>query len=73
MRDPHLRSRAVFAFHKPETLLAWATEPTSLRGRLAALPPLDPTGLRQCQIEAITGTDRLPGLEASLTSRSSTV
>ena len=66
MRDPHLRSRAVFAFHKPETLLAWATEPTSLRGRLAALPPLDPTGLRQCQIEAIAGTDRLPGLEASL-------
>jgi hypothetical protein len=55
-----------FAFHRPQTLLAWANEKPSLRGRLAALPPLDPSGLRQCQIEAITGTDRLPGLEASL-------
>lgn len=66
MRDPHPRSRAVFAFHKPETLLAWSTEKPSLRGRFADLPPLDPTGLRQCQIEAINGSEHLPGLEASL-------
>jgi type I restriction enzyme, R subunit len=64
MRDPH--PWTVFAFHTPQTLLDWATENPSLMGRLASLPDLDPSGLRQCQIEAITGTDRLPGLEASL-------
>jgi type I restriction enzyme R subunit len=60
MRDPEPRSRHVFAFHKPETLHAWLQEDTTLRGRLAHMPELDKTGLRDCQIDAITG------LEASL-------
>jgi type I restriction enzyme, R subunit len=58
MRDPKPRSRRLFAFHKPETLLAWLKEPDTLRGRLQGFPPLDPKGLRDCQIEAITGLER---------------
>ena len=42
MRDPVPRSRRVFAFHRPETLLEWLEDDTSLRGRLAAIT--DPDG-----------------------------
>lgn len=56
-RDPKPRSREVFAFHRPETLREWLTAARSLRARLQALPDLDPTGLRDCQIEAITHLD----------------
>lgn len=66
IRDPDPRSRRIFAFHRPARLLAWATAPTTFRARLKTMPPLDPSGLRQCQIEAITGTERQPGLEAAL-------
>jgi type I restriction enzyme R subunit len=66
VRDPDARSRRVFAFHRPATLLAWATTPATLRARLQTMPPLDPEGLRLCQIEAIAGTDAQPGLEAAL-------
>lgn len=59
-RDPHARSRRVFAFHSPETLLAWVKEQDTLRSRLQQTPPLDVSGLRDCQIDA------LHGLEASL-------
>jgi type I restriction enzyme, R subunit len=59
-RDPQPRSRRVFAFHRPETLLEWARQPDTLRARLQNLPSLPAAGLRQCQIEAIRG------LEASL-------
>jgi len=59
-RDPKPRSREVFSFHRPETLRAWLAAARSLRTRLQDLPPLDPAGLRDCQIEAITN------LEASL-------
>jgi type I restriction enzyme R subunit len=58
--DPEPRSRNVFAFHKPETLAAWLTEPDTLRARLRKMPPLITTGMRDCQIEAVTK------LEASL-------
>ncbi len=58
--DPDARSRRVFAFHKPETLLEWMHEPETLRARLRKMPPLITTNLRDCQIEAIRG------LEASL-------
>ncbi|MDG4648020.1 type I restriction-modification enzyme R subunit C-terminal domain-containing protein [Roseibacterium sp. SDUM158017] len=58
MRDPKPRSRRLFAFHKPETLLAWLKEHDTLRGRLQGFPSLDPKGLRDCQIEAITGLER---------------
>lgn len=60
LRDPEPRSRHVFAFHRPEALFETLRKGSSLRGRLQNLPPLDPTGLRGCQVDAITG------LEASL-------
>jgi hypothetical protein len=50
-RDPAPRSRAVFAFHQPETLAAWTAEPDTLRARLQRLPVLDPTRMRDCQID----------------------
>jgi len=59
-RDPTPRSRRVFAFHQPATLHAWLKEPDTLRARLRQMPALESTGLRQCQVDAITG------LEASL-------
>ena len=59
-RDPNPRSREVFSFHRPETLNAWALAPRSIRSGIASLPLLNPDGLRECQINAITR------LEASL-------
>lgn len=58
--DPSPRSRDVFNFHRPETFARWLHEPKSLRGRMQDMPPLNPTGLRDCQVTAITN------LEASL-------
>ncbi|MGE4299102.1 MAG: type I restriction-modification enzyme R subunit C-terminal domain-containing protein [Desulfovibrionaceae bacterium] len=58
MRDPKPRSRRVFAFHRPETLLEWAKAPESMRARFTAMPALDATGLRDCQIEAVEGLER---------------
>jgi type I restriction enzyme R subunit len=57
-RDPESRSRRVFAFHRPETLLAWLDEPDTLRSRLHELPALVTTGMRGCQIEAITSLEK---------------
>ena len=57
-RDPKPRSREVFTFHKPETLGQWASAPASLRTLLTQLPALDPTGLRDCQISAITELEK---------------
>jgi type I restriction enzyme R subunit len=56
-RDPNARSRRVFAFHTPGTLHAWLKEQDTLRARLQHLPPLQKTGLRDCQIEAIEGLE----------------
>ncbi len=56
--DPDPRSRHVFAFHRPETLAAWACEATTLRARLRHMPPLVTTGLWDAQIEAITNLER---------------
>ena len=53
MRDPKPRSREVFHFPRPETLWEWHSHPSSLRARLQVLPPLDPIGLRVCQVNAI--------------------
>lgn len=61
MRDPNPRSRRIFAFHRPETLLASLESASgTLRTRLSQMPALDARGLRDCQVEAVTG------LEASL-------
>ena len=56
-RDPKPRSREVFSFPRPETLHAAQATKRSLRDRFRDLPALDPTGLRECQIEAITNLD----------------
>jgi type I restriction enzyme R subunit len=58
LRDPSPRSRNVFAFHQPETLLEWGQQDETLRARLRHLPPLITTGLRDCQNEAITNLER---------------
>ncbi len=60
LRDPDPRSRRVFSFHRPETLREWIVQPQglTLRARLRYLPPLITTGLRDCQIEAITNLER---------------
>src|SRR5205085_10052012 len=50
-----------FAFHRPETLSEWSAEPDTLRTRLKAMPtahPLATGGMRDCQIEAITGLEQ---------------
>ena len=52
-RDPIRRPRDVFHFHRPETLAAWATEPTPYRARLRQFPALNASGLRDVQEEAI--------------------
>ena len=60
-RDPAPRSRRVFTFHRPETLAEWAAESDTLRARLAKMPfahPLATLGMRECQIEAITGLEQ---------------
>ncbi len=57
MRDEKARSRRLFAFHRPETLHDWLKQPDTLRSRLKSLPPLNPQGLRDCQVEAIEGLE----------------
>jgi type I restriction enzyme R subunit len=57
-RDPKSRSREVFTFHRPETLRELLSQEKSLRSRLLDLPPLNPSGLRDCQITAITEMDK---------------
>jgi type I restriction enzyme R subunit len=56
-RDPKPRSREIFTFHRPETLRENLAAARPLRARLQDLPALDCTGLRDCQIEAITKLD----------------
>lgn len=60
-RDPHPRSRRVFAFHRPETLAKWLEEPDTLRHRLAEMPfkhPYNGENVRVCRVEAITGLEQ---------------
>ncbi len=52
-RDPKPRSREVFSFHQPATLLEWYKQAETLRKRLRNLPALDKEGLRPAQINAI--------------------
>ena len=56
--DPTPRSRRIFAFHQPQTLLRWVREPITLRARLRGMPPLITTGLWPAQIEAITNLEQ---------------
>lgn len=57
LRDPKPRAREVFSFHRPETLREWLNE-DSLRSRLTKFPALDPAGLRECQVNAITNLEQ---------------
>ena len=57
VRDPDYRSRRLFSFYRPETLMGWAREPETLRARLKDMPPLVTAGLRECQVEAIEGLE----------------
>ncbi|MCP4284611.1 MAG: DEAD/DEAH box helicase family protein, partial [Gammaproteobacteria bacterium] len=56
-RDPHPRSRFVFHFHRPETLLNWLREEKTLRARVHDLPELLTESLRNCQIDAVHGIE----------------
>jgi type I restriction enzyme, R subunit len=56
--DPAPRSRRVFFFHRPETLRRWLADPQAIRARLQHMPPFVTAGLRECQIEAVTGLER---------------
>lgn len=58
LRDPDSRSRRVFAFHQPETMLVWVEQATTLRARLRQLPALPEIGLRQCQVTALTNLEK---------------
>ena len=57
-RDRKPRSRPVFAFLRPETLLEWSKQDRSLRTRLHDIPLLPETGLRDCQINAINNLEK---------------
>jgi len=57
-RDPKPRSRPVFYFHRPETLLEWYGQDKTLRARLKDIPDLDVTGLRPAQITAIQNLEK---------------
>ena len=51
--DKKARSREVFSFHRPETLLEWLQDSDTLRNRMKAFPEFDKRGFRDCQTNAI--------------------
>ena len=56
--EPDARSRAVFAFHKPETFGRWIqadlkSPGSTVRGKLRVMPPLEERNLWRAQIRAI--------------------
>lgn len=57
LRDPDSRSRRLFAFHKPETLLEWSEQQETLRARLKTIPPLNQDRLWKPQFEAINNLE----------------
>ena len=57
-KDIKYRSRAVFSFHRPETLLEWICQPDTLRNNMKHFPSLDVKGLRKCQINAINNLEQ---------------
>lgn len=56
--DPDARSHRVFAVHQPATLHAWLKEEDTYRASLRQMPPLDVSGLRDCQIDAVQGLEK---------------
>jgi type I restriction enzyme, R subunit len=57
-RDPKPRSRPVFTFHRPQTFQALQREAQTLRKRVHNIPALQPDGLRDCQVTAITNLEK---------------
>lgn len=57
-RDPKPRSRPLFSFHRPQTFELWKREEKTLRKRVFDIPALQPDGLRDCQVTAITNLER---------------
>ena len=55
--DQKYRSRRVFSFHKPKTLLDLLAADDTVRNRMKCFPVLDTTGFRDCQIAAIQNLD----------------
>lgn len=56
-KDVKYRSRTVFSFHRPETLLALIQQPNTIRNNMKHFPALDETGFRKCQVNAIKNLD----------------
>ena len=56
--EPDPRSRSVFAFHRPETLVDWVQREKQLAQRLREFPALSPIGLWPAQITAITKLEK---------------
>mgnify|MGYP004624917219 FL=1 len=57
-KDIKYRSRTVFAFHRPETLLEWIGQSDTIRNNMKHFPMLDTTGFRKCQIGAINNLEQ---------------
>ena len=55
--DIKFRSRTVFSFHRPETLERLLANEGTIRNNMKKFPPLDETGFRKCQINAIRNLD----------------
>lgn len=56
-KDIKYRSRSVFSFHRPETLLNLLRQPDTIRNNMKHFPAFDETGFRKCQITAIRNLD----------------
>lgn len=61
MHDPKPRQRELFSFQKPETLAEVMDWGSTLRKAFQQFPPLDPTGLRACQVKAISNLEKSLG------------
>jgi type I restriction enzyme R subunit len=60
-RDNHdikSRSREVFSFHRPETLVEWLKDDSTLRNRLKVSSPFSTQGFRECQVVAIQNLEK---------------
>lgn len=56
--DPDPRSRRLFAFHQPQTLLTWIEDGNdTTRRQMSHMPPLHTGRLWQAQMEAITNVE----------------
>ncbi len=55
--DIKFRSRTVFTFHRPETLVALLRQKDTIRNNMKSFPTFDSTGFRDCQIRAIKKLD----------------